>query len=66
MQFKPSITKPRVTAVNRAAKRLDKSPYQILKMIGCGELEAEEFDDRVAVRIDSLERYEAAARPTAA
>jgi hypothetical protein len=54
-----AIQQARVTSVKRAGERLDKSPYQILRMVGCGELESEDFDGRVVIKIDSIDRYEA-------
>jgi hypothetical protein len=40
--------------------RLGKSRYEVMKMIGKGELEGVPVDEHFAVRADSIERYEAA------
>jgi hypothetical protein len=59
-EAKANLNKPRLTAVRRAMTKLNKSRYQILKLVGAGKLEAEEVDDHLAIVTDSIERYQAA------
>jgi hypothetical protein len=61
-ETKTQTPKPKLTAVKRVMDRLDKSRYQVLRMVGAGELEAETVDGHLVIKTDSLERYEAAAR----
>jgi hypothetical protein len=57
---KAATRKPKWTSVHNAGRRLNKSPYQILRMLGAGELEADLVDTKAVIRIESVERYEAA------
>jgi hypothetical protein len=54
--------KPRLTTVGRAMRRLDRSRYQVMRMVGTGLLEAEAIDDHVAIITASLEKLEAELR----
>jgi hypothetical protein len=58
---KAAARKPKWTTVQNAGRRIGKSPYQVLRLISVGELEADLIDTKAVVRIDSLERYEKAA-----
>jgi hypothetical protein len=54
-----NLKRSRLTAVRRAMIRLNKNRYQIMRLIGAGELEAETVDEHLAIRTASLDRYEA-------
>jgi hypothetical protein len=49
-------------SVKRTGDRLGKSPYQILRLVGLGRLEAGEVDGKIVVMNDSIDRYEGARR----
>jgi hypothetical protein len=52
----------RLTGIKPAARRINKTPYQILRLATAGEIEVEMVDGRPKVVIASLKRFKAAAR----
>ena len=54
--------KPRLTGVKQAGRRLNKTTYQILRLVTAGDLEVELVDNKPKIVIASLERLEAANR----
>jgi hypothetical protein len=58
MKKAPLQRRPTFTSINQTKVRLGKSRYQIMGLIGAGELQAETLDGFLIVRTDSLEKFE--------